>query len=230
MIPRPKSDAAVRHNPGRWICNTRPERCNGYFAVYGQLMACPLRAKCFWGRKNTYEWSPGPKISGRFAELDIDSTWRRKHGNRLAQLQQLFAPELRRRVKTPEQKERYAQKEREARQAKANARPVGSIPKRPLLPCGEDCDGGCPYDGPCPYTDADIEALEAEAKREKARRQSAEKYQRQKARMAVDPVYAEKFRAGNRRRNKAAYDRNPEKYRERAREAQRKKRQQKRKG
>lgn len=230
MIPRPKSDAAARHNPGRWICNTRPERCNGYFAVYGQLMACPLRAKCFWGRKNTYEWSLGQKTSGRFAELDIDVSWRRIHGNRLAQLQRLFNPELRRWTPTPEQKEQYARKAREARRANASTKPVDDTPKRPLLPCGEDCEGGCPYDGPCPYTDADIEALEAAAKREKARQQSADKYQRQKARMAVDPAYAEKFRAGNRRRNKAAYDRNPEKYRKWAREAQRKKRQQQKKG
>lgn len=230
MIPRPKSDSAARHNPSRWICTTKPGKCNGMFRAYGQDMPCPLRAKCYWGRRNTYEWALGYKVGGRCLDLDVDIEHRREHGTRAMVLQRLFAPKPRP-PSTPEQREKKTRKAREKREKeRQNCQTFGEMPQRVLLPCGEDCEGGCPYDGPCPYTDADIEAMEAEAKREKARRQSAEKYQRQKARMAVDPDYAEKFRAGNRRRNKAAYGRNPEKYRKWAREAKQKKRQQQKKG
>lgn len=227
MIPRPKSDAAARHNPGRWICTTAPEKCNGTFRAYDQDMPCPLRAKCYWGRRNTYERALGHKVHGRCLELDVDIERRREHDARGKALQRLFAPKPRP-PSTPEQREKDAQRAREKREReRTNCQTSGNLTERPLLPCGEDCEGGCPYDGPCPYTDADIDALVAEAKREKARLQSAAKYQRQRARMAVDPEYAAKFRAGNRRRNKAAYDRNPEKYRKKSREHQRKKRQQK---
>lgn len=230
MIPRPQTDAAARHNPGRWICTADPEECGGVFRVYGQAMACPLWAKCYWGRRNSYQWTLGRKDWGRCLSLDTDMERRRTHGNRLMALLRLFAPErCREKPKTREQKDEANRKAREARRkAREREPPPDCPPQRPLLPCGEDCGGGCPY-AVCPYTDADLDALEAAARREKARRQSAEKYRRQKARMAADPAYAERFRAGNRRRSKAAYDRDPEKYREKSRNWQKKNRQSKRK-
>ncbi len=223
MIPRPKTDAAARHDSGRWVCNRDPGRCSGLFRVYGQDMACPLWGKCQAGAGNTYQWTPGAKYWGRYPALDVDAGRRKSRDRLRMELKRLFAPEkCKRKPRTPAQKEENARKERERRaKHRPPPKPV-PLPDRPLLPCGEDCEGGCPYDGPehCPYTDADMDALAAEAKREKERQRSREKYQRQKARMAVDADYAERFRAGNRRRNKRHYEAHKDVLRAQARERQ----------
>lgn len=192
MIPRPRTEAAARHNPGRWVCNARPEKCKGLFRVYGQDMECPLRCKCYWGRRNTYQWTPGAKTQGRYADLDVDAGWRDRHASRLAALLEAFCRETRR-----EAARRYRENHREAlaeKQAarRARQRPPPPEPKvRAVHPCGGDCDN-CPLpEGPeaCPYTDADDDALLAEERRERLRRQSREKHRREKAREAVDPAY-----------------------------------------
>lgn len=192
MIPRPLTADAARHNPGRWICNKRPEKCTGIFRVYGQDMPCPLRAKCFWGRRNTYEWTPGEMVNGRFPVLDTDAGWRRRHDTRLKSLERALFPN-----RNAEMCARYRAAHREQLADSDRARyqkrhppdpPLEREVKRPLLPCGEDCDGGCPYEA-CPYTDADLDDLEAAAKQERLRQQSREKYRRQKAREAEDPKY-----------------------------------------
>lgn len=206
MIPRPLTDGAARYNPGRWICNKRPEKCNGIFRVYNQDMLCPLRAKCYWGRGNTYEWTPGEKVQGRYPRLDA-SNWRREHGERLVWVQRVFAPERSAAIAAKYRmahKEQLAAKQKE-RYCKANPPKPPKAPSRQPLPCGEDCEGGCPYDT-CPYTDADLDAMEAEAKRERLRQQSRDKYRRQKAREAVDPEYAADRKAKEAIRRKRYYE------------------------
>lgn len=212
MIPRPLTDAAARHNPGRWVCSKRPEQCDGTFWVYSQPMACPIRAKCFWGRDNTYERTPGPKRQGRFLSMDIDASWRREHGNRLACLQAAFAPELRKWAPTAEYKETRARKAREKRAAQRVDTPP---PVKTILPCGEDC-GNCPFDS-CRYSDAaEDDALEI-ARRETQRQRSREKYRRQRAREQIDPEYAAHRRALGAARCKRYYDSHAEMVRAKAR-------------
>jgi len=173
-------------------------------------MACPLRAKCWWGRRNTYQWSLGGKYLGRYLGLDVDADWHRRHGTRLGQLLQVFVPEKRRRKRTPEQRERDTASQRESRRRRTEEmeQEVKVLPKRQPLPCGEDCEGGCPYDGPerCPYTDADLDAAEAEAKREHQRKLRRAQYERHLEKMATDPVYAANFRKKNAARCKRYYN------------------------
>lgn len=208
MIPRPQTDAAVRHNPGRWVCNTKPEKCGGIYRVYGQDMPCPLRAKCYWGGKNTYEWTWGRKEWGRYPEMDIDIAWAREHGTRLAQLQQVFAPHLRRKQRTSEQRERDTESQRRSRRKKAasNFQTFGNLMRRQPLPCGEDCEN-CPYDE-CMYTDQDLDAAEKVTTHKRVKydpEKRKEQYERHKTRMETDPQYAERFRAKNAARCKRYY-------------------------
>lgn len=208
MIPRPLTDNAARHNPGRWVCNIRPERCNGVFRAYGQDMPCPLRDKCLAGWRNTYQWTPGHKLAGRYPGMDLDADWRRRHGTRLAQLQRVFAPLLRRRQRTPEQRERHAEWQRAARRRGQVGKPVDVPLHRVPLPCGEDCEN-CPYDA-CIYTDEDLDAIEAAVARQRAHRdydprQRRAKYERDKLKRANDPQRAERFRVQNAARCKRWY-------------------------
>ncbi|WP_251447025.1 hypothetical protein [Vermiculatibacterium agrestimuris] len=217
MIPRPLTDNAARHNPGRWVCNIRPERCNGIFRVYGQDMPCPLRDKCLAGRRNTYQWTPGHKLAGRYPEMDLDADWHRHHGTRLAQLQQAFAPLLRRKQRTPEQRKLHAEWQREARRRQQVDGHAAPPLRRVPLPCGEDCEN-CPYDA-CPYTDEDLDAIEAVAARQRAHRsydpqRRRAKYERDKLRRANDPKSAERFRAQNAARCKRWYQKNRAKRKE----------------
>lgn len=223
MIPRPESEEGARHNPGRWICNKRPEKCNGLFWVYGQAMPCPLRAKCFWGRRNIYEWSLGERVAGRYPSLDTDVEWRRRHGTRLMELKRVFTPEQTRQISTPERRERNAawMREHRRREGEAKAQTLGILPRKKLLPCGEDCEGGCPYDGPCPYTDADTDHLEDQEREERVRAQDRAKKAREKAREAVDPEYREHRRQLDIARCHRYYEAHKDELRAKARERQR---------
>lgn len=222
MIPRPLSDVAARHNPGRWVCNKRPEKCNGIFRVYGQDMACPIRAKCWFSRRNTYEHTPGGKLWGRYPELDVDVSWRAEHHRRLKALTDLWGPP--RPERTDEQRAADAERQRRRRAKQAEQRPpTEKAPSRPLLPCGEDCDGGCPYET-CPYTDDALDALEAAGKQDKLRAQAKEKHARERAREAQDPDYKAHRRELNIARLRRYYQAHKDVLREKARERMAKKR------
>lgn len=222
MIPRPLSDAAARHNPGRWVCNTRPEKCNGIFRVYGQDMACPIRDKCWAGRRNTYEHTPGGKLWGRYPELDTDGGRRRQHANRLKALKKLWAPPPP--PRTAAQREAGAARTRKwrAKHAKPHEAPE-TVPSRPLLPCGEDCEGGCPYET-CPYTDDALDALEAAGKQDKLRAQAREKHARERTREAQDPDYKAHRRELDRVRSRRYYQAHKDVLQEKARKRMAKKR------
>lgn len=201
MIPRPRTEGAARYDPGRWICNKRPEKCDGSFRVYGQDMKCPIRARCFWGRRNTYQWTPGSKTWGWYLDLATEDR-EAIHGRRRAQLRDAFCRE-----EELEAGRRYREAHREELAARDRLRRKREAPPpavKTTLPCGEDCEN-CPYDA-CLYTDRDTDQLEADAAKERARRQSREKYRRQKAREAVDPAYAAKRKAQDAARCKRYYE------------------------
>ena len=189
MIPRPLTDDAARYNPGRWVCNVKPEICNGMFRVYGQDMPCPLYARCLCGDTTKYQYPLGKKYMGHYQVLYTDSDRARKRALQDRVYKRLFGG-VKSKPRTAEQKERDAAwaREKRRRDREANPKPV-ALPERPLLPCGEDCAGGCPYDGPCPYTDADIDALVARAAHDKALAQGRAQKARTRAREAADPEF-----------------------------------------
>lgn len=230
MIPRPLSDDSARYNPGRWICNTRPEKCKGLFRVYGQDMPCPIRAKCFWGRGNSYQWTPGPRQWGRFLGLDTDATRRNQHRTRLMQIRRTFDPayymEIDSRYRQAHREQRNEWMRRKRRE-QAQLRPEKQAPPHTPLPCGEDCEGGCPYDS-CPYTDQALDALAQQDRAKRLREQSKQSYRRKKAREAIDPEYAARRKAQEKTRCKRYYEAHKQSLREKARQRQRIKREQER--
>lgn len=173
-------------------------------------MHCPLRCKCHWGRRNSYEWTPGGKLWGRYPQLDVDAGRKRAHATMGMALQRLF---LGRRDK-PRTQEQKTDRARYMRQWRAKNKPPEPPPKltRQPLPCGEDCESGCPYDDPakCPYTDADLDAAQAQADRERRRQQSREKHQREMERRAADADYDRRKREQNRERCRRYYANHPE--------------------
>lgn len=94
--------------------------------------------------------------------------------------------------------------------------------RRVVLPCGEDCDGGCPYDDGCHYTDDDTDRLMEAAKAERAREQSRQEYRRKKERERVDPEYAARRKAQEAVRQKRYYEAHKETMRAKARERMKK--------
>lgn len=189
MIPRPLTDDAARYNPGRWICTMSPEQCGGVHRVYSQDMPCPLYTKCLQGNRTMYEYSLGAKVNGLYLALHTDVNRRQRTTAQNRMYKRLFGG-IKSKPLTPEQRAAATawMREKRRREREANPKPM-ALPERPLLPCGEDCAGGCPYDGPCPYTDADIDALVAKAAHDKYLAQKRAAWARAKARMAENPEY-----------------------------------------
>lgn len=216
VIPRPRTADAARLNPGRWICTLQPGQCGGIFRVYGQDMACPLWERCREDA-NRYEYSLGPKVSGRYMSLDTDMEHRQRHGKRLSDLRAAFCP--RRYERTDEQRERHARYVRERRRKQREAMAPPPEPERIYLPCGEDC-ANCPWEA-CRYTDEDKDSLLLADKRERERRRAADKHRRERERMASDPAYAAHMRELAQARMQRYYQSHKEILRAKARERMR---------
>lgn len=151
-------------------------------------------------------------------ELDVDVERRREHNRAINMYRRLFGlwhrPEP-----TEESRERDTRRMRERRaRERANRQAFADFPRKVILPCGEDCEGGCPYDGPCPYTDAQQDELEDRQKKEWEKEKNREKRERERARMKQDPVYAAHMRELNIRRLKKYREAHKEELRAKARE------------
>lgn len=158
VIPKPRSGKSRDFDPSRWVCCRRPEKCDGNFRVYGQSYPCPLREKCAAGGKNSYEWSYGRRVQGRYPLLSEHychrtAWWHRRNGLMMA-----FRPDYlaeKRKIDRQRHGKEYDRRQQARRKAARERARAAEEPwaRRELLPCGEDCEN-CPW-GECRYGDAD---------------------------------------------------------------------------
>lgn len=172
----------------RWVCVKPAAECKGYRTVYGEKRPCPLYGRCVDDPRNKHEfplvYRDGEKK--KFSQLWPEG-WRAHHSKERQRLLRCFNPEGIRAYKQAVQQKYYAQRninrqkkrhkayhERDAQQVQDDAGVLddrGQGLRHYLLPCGEDCDKGCPCDGACPYTDEDEDRLVERERRDLKRAQ-----------------------------------------------------------
>lgn len=205
----------MKYDPARWICQCRPEICNGLFYVYSEARPCPLRHKCLSS-------SRGHQLEYLYAQQSIyqrklhlaDPERYMAHAKRHLDLRRAFVPEEDKRLNRAHyerNKSRYAaiaaRKYREAHLEQEHLKkPKYDLP---LPPCGKACeeeDGCCPFDDDCHFPDweeqqiAAIEAAKAEQRQEAQRTRNRERW----ACLKADPERYAAHLARERDRKRAA--------------------------
>lgn len=171
---------------GRWVCVKPVRECNGFRRVYGELRPCPLYGKCVDDPRNSYEVMPERHVlSGcKFRELWPEG-WRQQHERERRKLLRCFAYEEVRayekavvekyketRNRNRREKRHKAYQERDAEKVQSDSGVIDDNDRglrHYLLPCGEDCEHGCPHRGVCPYTDKDEDLLVERERKDRKR-------------------------------------------------------------
>lgn len=182
----------MKYDPARWICQCRPEICDGIFYVYGTARPCPLRDRCLSSARGHQLEYLYPQQSPAQRKLTLAEPERYiAHAKRAQALRRAFAPDaVRMAAKAYYQNKKDQLSAYHAERYRQRHPPGEERPKTqlPPPPCGGDCADGCPYDGVCCYPDWEeehgAEWKRLERNRRKRERRAAETPEQRESRLA----------------------------------------------